>query len=125
MIADVDGLPLVGRSARSLGIRTINEATDPDVFVIAADDVLQPGTGGMSVSPDDPNHLPPFRRPPALGGRGKDPVWVIDTADLGMELQFRQDSSTHGLIEPAHPTMLKEFEEALARTRARWQRVIG
>ena len=122
-----DGSPVVARSARALGIRTPHEAANsqPDVTAIDPDEIIQPVTGGMSVAPNDPANLPRFRRPPVLGGQGKDPVWEIDTADLGDELQFKQDSPTHGLIEPAGPMTLKEFEQALAATRAKWVRHTG
>ncbi|MDB5309351.1 MAG: hypothetical protein JWO38_3553 [Gemmataceae bacterium] len=79
----------------------------------------------MSTAPTDPMNLPPFRRPAVLGGRGKDPVWVIDTDDLDPNLQFRQDSPTHGLIEPAGPMTLEEYEQALAATAAKWVRHTG
>jgi hypothetical protein len=98
---------------------------DPDVTATAADEIIQPGTGGMSVAPDDPANLPPLRRPRILGGRGKDPAWEIDTDDLGPDLQFRQDSQRHGLIEPARPMALAEYEAALAATRVRWVRHTG
>jgi hypothetical protein len=118
-----DGLPQLGRSARMLGIRTANEMTkgeEPDVTVKEPDEIIQPGTGGMSISPDSATNLPPFRRPASLGGRGKDIVWVIDVTDLGQDLQFRQDSATHGLIEPAREMTLLEFEQAIETTRSKW-----
>lgn len=122
-----DGLPVVGRSARQLGVRTPVEVPDgdPDVTVQSADEIILPGTGGMSVAPNDPINLPPFRRPVVLGGKGRDPVWVLDTADLGSDLQFRQDSATHGLIEPARPVTLNEYEAAVAATRSKWVRHTG
>jgi hypothetical protein len=125
MTAAADGLPQVGRSARSLGIRTSNESSNPDVTATDPAEIIQPGTGGMSEAPNDPANLPPLRRPPALGGKGKDPVWEIDTADLGPDLQSRQDTATHVLIEPARPMTLAEFEAALAATRAKWVRHTG
>lgn len=127
MTADADGLPVVGRSARWLGIRTPAEVRSghPDVPETDPAAIINPGVGGMSVAPDDPAGLSPFRRPPALGGTGKDPVWEIDTAALGPDLQFRQDKPTHGLIEPARPMTLAEFEAALATTRPRWVRFAG
>ncbi len=79
----------------------------------------------MSEAPNDPANLPPLRRPPSLGGTGKDPIWEIDTADLGPNLQARQDGKTHVLIEPAHPMTLAEFEDALAATRSKWVRHTG
>ena len=79
----------------------------------------------MSAAPDAPENLPPLRRPPALGGKGKDPVREIDGDDLGPELQFRQDSRTHALIEPARPVTLAEYEQALMATWAKWVRHTG
>ena len=77
------GLPVVGRSARRLGIRPPLEAgvRRADVKATAPGEIIQPGTGGMSCTPNDPLDLPEFRRPPELGGDGKDPVWEIDTND--------------------------------------------
>lgn len=122
MIADTDGLPLVKRSARGLGVRTPLEAgsNEPDVTVSVPEDTVQPKQGGMSTAPNDPKNLPPFRRPTTLGGRSKDPVWEIDSEYLGPNLQLRQDSPTHAIIEPARPMTLAEYEAALAATRDRW-----
>ena len=116
MTPAADGLPAVGQSARALGVRP---PTDPTPDVLA--DPVSPGGGGLSVAPLDPQNLPPFRRPAALGGRGRDPVWVIAAHDLGPDLAFRRDSATHGLIEPARPMTLLEYETALAATRTRWR----
>jgi hypothetical protein len=110
MIADSDGQPLVGRSARKLGIRTPRETNDPNVTAIADNELIQPGTGGLLTAPDEPANLPPFRRPPKFGGRGKDPVWQIDTNDLGPDLLHRLDGATHALVEPIRPMQLKEYE---------------
>jgi hypothetical protein len=72
----------------------------------------------MSVAPDDPMNLPPVRRPKALGGTGKDPVWYIDIDLLGADLAFIQDKPTHGLIAPSRSMTLDDFEKALAATQA-------
>ena len=80
----------------------------------------------MSAAPDDPANLSKNRRPPQVnGGIGKDPVWEIDTNDLGPELQFNRDKPTHGLIEPANPMTLAEYEQALEAIRAKWVRHTG
>jgi hypothetical protein len=127
MTSATDGLPKLGRSARSLGIRTPLEVTNsqPDVTAVDPDEIIQPGTGGMSVAPGDPGNLPILRRPLLLGGTGKDPAWEIESGDLGPDLQYTQDSSTHGLIEPTQPMTLKDYEQALAATRAKWVRHTG
>jgi hypothetical protein len=116
----VPGLPEVGPSARSLGVRS-----GIDVLGKNPGDVIHPGQGGLSVSPGDPMGLPRHRRPPELRGTGKDAVWEIDVNDLGPDLQFRPDGTRtdHGFIEPARPMTLDEFEVALARTQDRWRKL--
>lgn len=128
MIPGPDGLPLLGRSARKLGVRTPGDVAvgvDPDVLATAPDDILAPSEGGISTAPDDAINLVPLRRPRALGGRSTDPVGEIDSASLGADLAIRQDSAKHVLIEPARPMTLMEYEQALATIRGRWVRVIG
>jgi len=121
MAPDIDGLPQVGRSARKLGVRALDQAPHNDVDAADATDIVTPGKG-MSVGPNDPANLIPLRRPIVLGGRCKDPAWEIDTDNLGPDLQFTQDSPKHGLIEPARPMTLAEFEQALTATRDKWVR---
>src|SRR5205809_3488882 len=116
MCEDPAGGPLVGPGARSLGVRP-----RIDIPVIAGQ--VQPNTGGLSVAPDRPENLHPLRRPPAYGGTGKDPVWYVGVGSLVPELHFRQDSPTHGLIEPIRPMSLDDFQDALARTRSAWKKL--
>jgi hypothetical protein len=59
------------------------------------------------------------------GGQGKDPVWEIDAGDLGPDLTFVPDTRKHGLILPARPMTLAEYEQALVSTRNTWVRFIG
>jgi hypothetical protein len=125
MTQDTDGLPQVGRSARQLGVRPGDQVPHNDVNAANPGDVVPSGEG-MSAAPDDPANLPKNRRPPQVnGGTGKDPVWEIDTDDLGPNLQYYQDRPTHGVVGVKAPMTLDEFEQALAATRARWVRVIG
>jgi hypothetical protein len=114
-----DALPLAGPGGRMLGVRPGHTPT-PDVLAVHAGDPVLPGQGGMSVAPDDPMNLIKHRRPRSLGGTGQDPVWLIGIDELGPDLRFRQDSPTHGVIEPARPMTLREFQGALASTRPRW-----
>lgn len=120
MVEADDGMPVVGRSGRKLGIRPGDAATF-DVTAVNDSDLVLPGGGGMSVAPGDPMLLLKHRRPPSLGGTGCDPVWYIERDDLGAELSFRQDRRSHGVIEPARQMTLKELEEALAQTRSEWK----
>ena len=124
MTPDPNGLPQVGRSARQLGVRTIDWLPHNDVNAFRPDDTVVPGEG-MSAAPNDPANLPKNRRPPQLsGGVGKDPVWEMDTDDLGPTLSFIQDKATHGVVGTKVPMTLAELELALAATRSRWVRVI-
>ena len=125
MTPDTDGLPRVGRSARQLGVRPLDRLPHNDVSAANPGDTVNPGEG-MSAAPNDPANLGKNRRPPQLkGGMGKDPVWEIDTADLGLNLEYVQDKPTHGVVAARVPMTLAELEQALAATRARWLRVIG
>jgi hypothetical protein len=119
MKMDASGMPERGESSRTLGVR-------PGVDVVATDpsDPVGPGQGGMSVTPDDPLHLPYFRRPPELGGTSKDPVWRVMEADLGPDLCYRPDPmrSDHGFIEPSRVMTLAEYQRALGQTQHRWRK---
>jgi hypothetical protein len=114
-----DGLPEVEPSSRGLGVRP-GPGRNSDVSAVSGQDAVMPGGGGMSVAPDDPLHLVSFRRPRSLGGTGRDPVWVIDVADLGPELTVRPDAPGHAFVEPARLMTLQSFQQALAVTRDRW-----
>jgi hypothetical protein len=117
---DVHGMPEVGPSARGMGVRP-----GIDVPATQPDDVVYPGQGGLSVSPDDPLNLPPFRRPPEFQGTGRDPVWGIGDVDLGGDLCYRPDPANpagHGFIEPVRPVTLAEYQEALTRLQGSWQK---
>ena len=125
MTPDTDGLPQVGRSARQLGVRPLDRLPHNDVSAATPDDNVNPGEG-MSAAPLDPANLGKNRRPPQLnGGTGKDPVWEIDSDDLGPKLEHVQDTPTHGVVGAKEPITLAELEQALAATRARCVRVIG
>jgi len=113
MREDAVGGPMVGPTARSLGVR-------PSVDIPVVVGLVYPDTGGLSVAPDRPENLHPLRRPPILGGSGKDPVWWIGTDHLGDNLRFRQDSPTHGVVEPARAMALDEFQKALEHTKPAW-----
>jgi hypothetical protein len=107
--------PEIAPNARSLGVRR-------DIDLPVAAGWVRPGTGGLSVAPDRPDHLPSHRRPPTLGGTGKDPVWELDLACLGNRLAFRQDKIEHGMIEPAWRMTLDDYVESLAATAPYWKK---
>ncbi len=112
-----DDLPKPGWSARTLGARcNIDIPTSEDGSVA-------PELGGMSVSPPPAGNLPPWRLPRELGGRGKDPVWEVDTDQLPEDLAYRpdpDDPDAHGFLEPARPMTFEEYQAALHSTRGLW-----
>ena len=122
MREDVDGLPLVVESARGLGAR------NPIDIESDTEELVRPGAGGMSVSPDSPANLPRHRRPPSWGGTGLDDVWAISASELGERLVYRPDPDkpqAHGFIEPVDAMTFGEYRTALAGTRPRWRPVPG
>src|SRR4029453_4569755 len=52
---------------------------------------------------------------------GRDPVWYIEADDLGPDLDFRQDRTGHGLLEPNRRMTPAEFQLALAASRTSWK----
>jgi hypothetical protein len=116
MREDPAGGPMVGPTARTLGVR-------PNVDIPVKAGQVRQNSGGMSVAPDRPENLHPLRRPPVYGGFGKDPVWFLPIGLLGSDLQFREDSATHGLIEPARTMSIADFEKALEATKPNWNRL--
>ena len=72
---------MVESSARGLGVR-LGVDVHPN-----SDGEVSPGEG-MSVAPDDPFLLDTHRRPKEFGGDGRDPLWVIDEAQLVEDLEF-------------------------------------
>ncbi len=123
MQEDSDGLPKIGATARTLGVRPNGQFGD---IIVTAGGIVFPGTGGMSVSPWPPENLKEHRRPEEFSGTGKDPVWEMDTDDLPAELHYQTDPDmpdVHGFIAPSWWMSLSEYQRALHRTRGLWTRV--
>jgi hypothetical protein len=107
-------------TARGLGVRSLID------IPVDEDGMVEPETGGMSVSPESPEHLPVHRRSESFGGTGPDPVWEISDEELGEGLIYREDyveSLPHGLVEPAWRMRLDEYEDLLGATRTLWRRL--
>lgn len=112
-------VPKLGDSARTLGAR-------PGTDIPVEGGVVRPETGGMSVSPDTPANLPPHRRPPSLGGTGKDPVWNMNSNDLPDGLTYRPDPANpagHGFVEPSRPMTYDEYQSLIHSTQGQWSPV--
>jgi hypothetical protein len=111
-----DGLPLVTHaSSKGLGVRA-----NVDIPV-DEEGVVEPGSGGLSVSPDSPANLPYGRRPPTHGGIGRFPVWELETDALPDTLVCAPETSIHAFIEPAYSMELGDYQEAIEGTRALWR----
>ncbi|WP_026098790.1 Tse2 family ADP-ribosyltransferase toxin [Kamptonema formosum] len=139
-MAEQNGKPKIGRSARLLGVRP---GIDIDIELMPTGYLNEQGyllaeserefggelvavavrnTKGMSVSLSIEG-LPAFRRPAKFGGTGKDPLWQIDDRNIIGDLQAVQDSPTHVSILPIATMSLERYEAALANTQNDWERV--
>ncbi len=115
------GLPLVGPGKRRLGVLP-TETT-------MSDGTFGPGTGGMSVSPDSPWHVPHHRRPRGMGkgatGPAEDWVFGIEQDALSpAALAARPDPSNperHAFIEPTSVMTLPAYAAALSATQWAWR----
>ncbi|WP_159046551.1 RHS repeat-associated core domain-containing protein [Streptomyces sp. XY413] len=119
MDMDEDGLPVLGRSPKKLGIRV--DGDNPDVHP-SANGTVSPGEGMSGAV--SPKGLPSHRRPVSFGGTGKSlHMWSIDSRDLPKGLKAVKDGKTHVTIGPAYEMPLEEFEDLLASTRHLWRRI--
>ena len=123
-----DGLPLVGRSKRQLGVVVPGgNSLEPDIAPDPAG-VVHPRTGGMSVASSTMWDLPKHRRPRGMDkvstGYASDRVYVIALSDVEKQpLDIRPDTPIHSLVEPSRPVALAAYERALAATRPDWRQV--
>lgn len=139
-MAEQNGKPKIGRSARLLGVRPnidINIKQIPmgyvdeqgyllpefqrkfseELIIVAIRD-----TKGMSVSLSIEG-LPTFRKPIRFGGTGKDTLWRIDNSIIAGDLHAVQDSPTHVSILPRVTMSLEKYESALANTQKYWEKI--
>jgi len=89
---------------------------------VQAGDLVYPGTGGMSVTPN-PGKLPLFLRPLSYGGHGVLPVFEF-LGGLCEGLAHRPDPNKpgeHGFVEPDSPMALAEYQATLCSTRDGWE----
>lgn len=125
MRADVDALPVVGRSAWSLGVRV------PADIQPSSDGLVHPATGGMSVAPGTVWNVPNHRRPRGLAGGSTGPsgdrIYSIEEAPIHLnDLSIRPDPARpdrHAFVEPARDVSLEIYESSLAATRPSWKQV--
>ncbi|MBI2808348.1 MAG: hypothetical protein HYX68_25450 [Planctomycetes bacterium] len=121
MKRDEDGLPTVGPSSSTLGVRPgIDIDVDPLHNAI-------PNDKGMSVTPSWKD-ISPRRIPKRLGGQGSSATSVFafgfgpfQEAVIAAGLELFPDSTTHGEIRPTQFVPLSQYQADLAATRADWR----
>lgn len=124
--------PRIDRSATALGVRIRVEGENkPEDIPVDILGRVFPATGGMSVVPSW-RSLPAHRLParlkhlcPKARGRDDFSCWKMGEGDfkdgpLASGLNFRRDTATHGLVEPAQVVPLEIYEADLAETRDQW-----
>jgi hypothetical protein len=139
-MAEQNGKPKTGRSARLLGVRPSIDINIEQMPIGCLDEhgyllpesqrklhgdfvaVAIRDTKGMSVSLSIES-LPAFRKPARFGGNSKDPLWQIDDSMIAGDLQAAQDSPTHVSIMPRVTMSLEKYEAALANTQKYWEKV--
>jgi hypothetical protein len=119
MEPDSDGAPVVGRSAKKLGVRV--EGDNVDVHPSVTGTV---STGeGVSANTKVGGILP-HRLPTAFGGRARGvDLYSLEAGDLPEGLVFTPDHGSHGTIGPAFEMPLEQYESLLESTRDLWSRV--
>jgi hypothetical protein len=132
MTRDEDGKPLIGATARTLGVR-IRPEREAGGDIPIVEGFVTSGTGGMSVSPEW-WLLPVWRIPrryDILGkgfvGQGKveDACWRMGDGSftdgtVSDRLRLSVDKPTHGTLQPSERMHIDEYQAALAETRDSW-----
>ena len=126
MKKDVDGMPVIERTASGLGIRP-----GVDVDIDQDRNIVLNGKG-LSVSPDW-RTLPIYRIPKRLaalvpGSRGSNSTFCFRAGSgpflresFASGLELLPDSPRHGCVAPIQVETLIQYENDLAATRAQWQ----
>ena len=121
MEADLTGKPIPGRDATLLGVRTDGPYVD---ILVGIDGFVEPLSGGLSTTKDNPRALPPNRRPKSLGGKGRHPVFALPEVAVPVSLKATPDGGSHVLIEPETRMLIDAYETALSSTRDDWELIM-
>lgn len=128
-----DGRPEVGCGGNLLGVRVGSGETDD---IPEENGYVQPGTGGMSVSPSLET-LPPHRIPrrlqsriPEATGSNQLHCWSMGEgafvhSSVTERLILRPDPKAperHGFVEPEQEMPVAEYEAAITATQNLWRR---
>ena len=123
-----DGMPILGTSAETLGIRS-NKDIIPDQSGMVSRPAFQPGKpNGLSCAPTIQD-LPGFALPRVWGGRNpRTVIWRIEATDLGPDLIASEDSDPsrpkrHLSIGPARSMPSDDYVRLIESTRSHWKKV--
>ncbi len=118
MKSAADGRPECSCERNKLG------ATPMDIEP-AADGTVAPQAKGMSVTAD-PRRLPAPLRPERFpGGSGRLPLFELDANALGAELSLHPGAPhAHAVLQPGRAMHIREYQQALWRTRPAWQETL-
>lgn len=123
-----DGLPVVGTTATSLGVRLDCTAPGTRADIDVVDGRVHPHTGGMSVVADDPMKLPGHRRPPEFQGSQRNlQVFRILQSSIPEGLAVRADRPRqvphHRCVEPAFSMAVDDYVQLISSTRPNWRAI--
>lgn len=110
-----DGKPTLGRSLSTLGVRPGHD------LPVDADGSVAPETGGMSVTPDRVEDVPPALLPRSLGGEGRHPLFVLAVELIPATLRVRVDNPKHANVEPSVRCGFEVYELHVQGTRSNWE----
>lgn len=126
MKKDEDGLPTIGSSSSTLGVR-------PGIDIdLDAHNNVQVNGKGMSVAPDwrdiNPNRIPKRLRHTVLGAAGSNNTFCFRRGEGPFQrgffadgLNLEPDSPKHGNVVPAQVVPLATYEANIVATRPDWQ----
>lgn len=117
-----DGMPKLGASATTLGVR-IGKDIETDDGYVHLPDFQRDQKNGVSCSPSV-SDLPAFAIPVEWGGRNtRVQVWKIRVEDLGRQLTAEQDGQTHISVGPARTMTFDAYVQAIQSTAPKWELV--
>lgn len=135
MRKDVDGLPLVGKESKCLGVRPTGQYADVDLEPPGDEKgKVFSNQKGLSVSADwrtlKPHLIPEHLDDGLNGASGKNMAVYVHgqgtgpfaegSVASGLEMIFKEGSSGAGVIRPVKTVPLSQYQADLAATRPCW-----
>jgi hypothetical protein len=120
-MAEEDGMPKLGSSATTLGVRPGIDIEVDDAGIVHRPDFKNQKKNGTSASPSVAA-LPDFALLPEFGGTNrKSRIWRIKTDDLGPDLIAEQDGHSHISIGPSRTMSYGDFVKAIQDSAPHWE----